>query len=93
MDSQGFVFEEAPAFSDDTFPKYFGLIKAAGCPNGLVFGYFMPGVRHVTAIAAGSTIGERDLVVLRPCPPDALPPDGGRGGAAAERRTTSKTQT
>ncbi len=31
-------------------------------------------VRAKRAIAAGSTIGERDLVVLRPCPPDALPP-------------------
>jgi cell division septal protein FtsQ len=33
MDSNGLVFEDAPQFSEDTFPKYFGLI-IGGSPVG-----------------------------------------------------------
>jgi len=47
MDSDGFVFEEAPGFSEDAFPEYFGLITG-GNPVGQF--YFKDNFKNISSL-------------------------------------------
>ncbi|MFH1455087.1 MAG: hypothetical protein ABIF22_02085 [bacterium] len=50
MDSSGFVFEEAPKFSEDTFPEYFGLITEVN-PIGQI--YFKDNFKNIFGLYNG----------------------------------------
>lgn len=47
MDAAGFIYEEAPEFSGDTFPKYFGLITDKD-PIGQI--YFSNNFKNISAL-------------------------------------------